>query len=322
MFRYKDLHNLKAFYKMDFIHFLTLLLTLAAVGCKSADPVYQDTNGGNNSRQPAVTTTYNYNYGTSATTLATSPNWNTTTTNPLVNTAGSFTTSTLQNTQSYLTNGSGGPTGGQEQTSQSRLRYIVSAPAGNQPRGLLVTLHGSSASSYREFPRMMQSAMQQHNLMLVSVLAPNGSGWNEGGEQQAANSLDSLIRNEIFRGYNIDTRKVFFSGQSSGAGFLATHFVAMHGQNYQGGAFLLCGCQPPQVNIAVTPAMRTNFKMYIELTTNDGIWDRFQQSTADAYRQAGVSVESIRNRPGGHCDFNQGEIVRLNLGRMLVQGVQ
>ena|GEM_PF-1572944 len=313
---------MKVFHNMDFIHFLTLFAFVTAWGCKNQEPVYQDTQGGQISRQPTVTTTYSYTYPSSTTTRNTMPNWYTSTTNPPVNTTFFTPQTTFQNTQTYLTNGSGGQTGTQELTSQTRLRYIVSAPVGNQPRGLLVTLHGSSASSYREFPRMMQSAMQQHNLMLVSVLAPNGSGWNEGGEQQAAGQLDSLIRNEIFRAYNIDTRKVFFSGQSSGAGFLATHFVALHGQNYQGGAFLLCGCQPPRVNIAVTPAMRTNFKMYIELTTSDGNWDQYLTPTANAYRQAGIGVEAVREKPGGHCDFDQGEIVRLNLARMLAPGVQ
>ena len=78
------------------------------------------------------------------------------------------------------TKGSGGPTGFNELQSTGGLSYQLDAPAAAGPHGLLVLLHGSTASNYREFVPMMAQVAAAHDLIRVSVLAPNGKGWNEG----------------------------------------------------------------------------------------------------------------------------------------------
>jgi poly(3-hydroxybutyrate) depolymerase len=190
-------------------------------------------------------------------------------------------------------------------------------PVPNQGLGLLVALHGSSASSYAQFATEMAPIAQSYGLMIASVLAPNGSGWNEGNQQSNAQYLHNLIQNEIYRLYNIDTRKVIFSGQSSGGGFLGSHFIPLFGENYQGGAFLQCGVQPPFRAFTASARMQQSFQIHIEITTGETIWRQFFNPAIQSYQQAGLQVSSRSDRPGGHCQFSQSEVIQSQIRRFL-----
>ena len=162
----------------------------------------------------------------------------------------------------------------------------------------------------------MAQVATSYRLIPVSVLAHNGGGWNEGDQTQNARTLNAFIQDELLPKYNIDKRRIFFSGQSSGGGFLSSHFIALHGANYQGGAFCLCGMQPPQ-RFTATEAMKTGFKVHFEITTGDGIWTSSFQPSVQAYQNAGLTVTSDSTKRGGHCQFDQAQVIEQRIGAML-----
>jgi predicted esterase len=232
-------------------------------------------------------------------------------------------TGTGTSTNAYETKGSGGQTGAYDGTFGQGGRFKMVAASDNsatKSHGLLVFLHGSTASNYAEFAQANAQVAQQNGLMSVSVLAPNGQGWNETDGREAAKYLDDLIEGKLFKEYNIDRRKIFFHGQSSGAGFLSSHFVAMYGKNFGGGALMLCGASRPEVNVEVNDAMKAGFRLYYDLTTNDEIWTDRLVPSIEAYRAAGLKVESTsegQQKPGGHCQFDQQQILSEKIPEIL-----
>jgi len=80
-----------------------------------------------------------------------------------------------------------------------------------------------SAAFIHAFTR--QPSFARHWTIPVSVLAPNGQGWNEGNQERAAELLHRLIQEDLYRLYDVDETRVLFSGQSSGGGFLASNFI-------------------------------------------------------------------------------------------------
>jgi poly(3-hydroxybutyrate) depolymerase len=220
---------------------------------------------------------------------------------------------------STATNGSGGPTGFNELTSTGGLKFQINAPAAvsTKPRGLLVLLHGSTASNYATFVNMMQAVAAQYDLIRVSVLAPNGQGWNEGQQPAAAELLHRLVQEDLYTKYNIDKSKIFFSGQSSGGGFLSSHFIPAHAKDYRGGAFLQCGATTPSVAFTPDAATKQGFRLHFEITTGDTIWpDSYKRSVA-AYTAAGMQLTKNDTKPGGHCAFDQQQVIVDHIAAML-----
>ncbi len=208
------------------------------------------------------------------------------------------------------THGTGGPSGLSELRSTGGLSYQINAPTANdKPHGLLVLLHGSSASNYKELIGIMATVAAQHDLLRVSVLAPNGQGWNEGNQVQAAEQLHQLVQQDIYPKYNIDKDRVLFSGQSSGGGFLSSNFVPSHARDYAGGAFFQCGAAPPSSAFTPDAATKKNFHLHFEITTGDPIWPAsYAMSVAD-YTAAGMSLTKDNTKPGGHCAFDQQQVI-------------
>lgn len=216
------------------------------------------------------------------------------------------------------TKGTGGMTGQNKLKSTGGLNYEINAPApGSKPRGLLVLLHGSRASSYATFVNMMQNVATQHDLIRVSVLAPNGQGWNEGNQVAAADLLHRLVQEDLFPKYDIDKAKVLFSGQSSGGGFLSSHFVPLHAKDYGGGAFLQCGAAPPFQTFTPDAATKQKFRLHFEITTGDDIWPQSYASAVSSYTQAGMQLSKDDTKPGGHCAFDQQAVISQRIGFIL-----
>jgi len=188
--------------------------------------------------------------------------------------------------------------------------YQINAPTSAGPHGLLVLLHGSTASNYDKFVNMMATVSQERNLIPVSVLAPNGQGWNEGNQANAAKLLDALVQQDLFPKYDIDLTKVLFSGQSSGGGFLASNFIPAYGKNYKGGAFLQCGMDAPAVSFTPDDAMKKSFRLHFEITTGDTIWPEAYKDATAAYSAAGIQFTKEDTLPGGHCAFDQQKVIQ------------
>ncbi len=220
------------------------------------------------------------------------------------------------------TKGSGGPTGQNELKSAGGLSYIINAPAAaaTKPRGLLVLLHGSTASNYKTFVGMMESVATKYDLIRVSVLAPNGQGWNEGNQPSAAELLHRVLQEDLFPKYDIDLARVFFSGQSSGGGFLSSHFLPLHAKDYHGGTFLQCGAAPPFQSFTPDAATKQNMKLHFEITTGDPIWPQSYANAVSAYTNAGMSLTKDNTKPGGHCQFDQQQVIVDHITAMLPPG--
>jgi predicted esterase len=207
------------------------------------------------------------------------------------------------------THGSGGVVGPADLTSSRGLSYKIDAPAGDSPHGLLVLLHGSTASNYENFIGLMRDVAAEYDLIPVSVLAPNGQGWNEGDQVRAAELLHQLVQEDLLPRYDIEKRRVLFSGQSSGGGFLASNFIPAHAQDYQGGAFLQCGAAPPNIAFMPTAETRQQFRMHFEITTEDPIWPEYYAAAIAAYGSAQMQFTMDNTKPGGHCAFDQQQVI-------------
>jgi hypothetical protein len=207
------------------------------------------------------------------------------------------------------THGSGGPVGPIETRSTGGLQYQINAPAEEGSHGLLILLHGSTASNYENFLGLMQTVAAEYRLIPVSVLAPNGQGWNEGDQVRAAELLHALVQDDLYTQYDIDTSRVLFSGQSSGGGFLSSNFVPAHAQDYTGGAFFQCGAAPPNVQFAPDDQTRQSFRLHFEITTEDPIWPDSYAASLAAYRRAQMQLSEDSTKPGGHCQFDQQQVI-------------
>jgi hypothetical protein len=207
------------------------------------------------------------------------------------------------------TGGSGGPVGPAELMSGGGLTYEIDAPAGNSPRGLLILLHGSTASNYDTFIGLMRQVASTYALIPVSVLAPNGQGWNEGNQVRAAELLHRLVQDDLYTKYNVDKSRVLFSGQSSGGGFLSSNFVPAHAADYTGGAFFQCGAAPPNIAFAPSAQTRAQFRLHFEITTGDPIWPDSYAASLQSYTAAGMSLTQDNTKPGGHCAFDQQQVI-------------
>ena len=215
------------------------------------------------------------------------------------------------------TGGSGGPVGPAERVSTGGLSYEIDAPAGNEPRGLLILLHGSTASNYDTFIGLMRQVASSFDLIPVSVLAPNGQGWNEGNQVRAAELLHRLIQDDLYTLYNVDKSRVLFSGQSSGGGFLSSNFVPAHAADYTGGAFFQCGAAPPNIAFAPSAQTRAQFRLHFEITTGDPIWPESYAASLEAYTAAGMLLTQDDTKPGGHCAFDQQQVILDHIGFVL-----
>jgi len=207
------------------------------------------------------------------------------------------------------TGGSGGVVGPAELQSSRGLRYRIDAPDGGGAHGLLVLLHGSTASNYEAFVPMMQDVAERYDLIPVSVLAPNGQGWNEGDQEAAAELLHALVQEDLYTQYDIDPSRVVFSGQSSGGGFLSSNFVPAHAAEYAGGAFFQCGAAPPNIPFSPDEQTRERFRLHFEITSEDPIWPESYAATLVAYRNAQMQLTEDSTKPGGHCQFDQQQVI-------------
>jgi predicted esterase len=217
------------------------------------------------------------------------------------------------------TKGSGGLTGQNELKSTGGLSYIINVPATApaKPRGLLVLLHGSTASNYKTFVGMMETVATKYDLIRASILAPNGQGWNEGDQPNAAELLHRAIQEDIFPKYDIDLARIYFSGQSSGGGFLSSHFLPLHAKDYRGGAFMQCGAAPPFTTFTPDAATKQGIRLHFEITTGDTIWPKSYANAVTAYTNAGMSLTTDNTKPGGHCAFDQQQVILDRIGPML-----
>lgn len=217
-------------------------------------------------------------------------------------------------TSSY-SQGSGGGTGLVEQafTASNGLKskYKINAPADAglaKVYGLHIHLHGDGGGGYKDFP----NKELKNGLIGVTVKAPNAlQAWGRAAGKQHGVFLQELIQEELLKKYNIDTKRIYFSGVSGGAYFLSGTFIPTYGNVYRSGAFLMCGGEEPRVDFAM-PDFLKNFRIHFQVTAGERLdIRRSVTKTLVAYGQAlddagadEALLSSEFKGDGGHCEFD------------------
>jgi hypothetical protein len=192
--------------------------------------------------------------------------------------------------------------------------------------GLLVYLHGDGAALYPAMSPQLAKIAQDNQLAMLMVLAPyqglrqdyfTGStrtmrSW-QASPTQSAEYLQGLLSNTLDSLYTVDSTQVYFAGASGGAHFISSSFIPLFGENYQGGAVLLCG---GLLNTSSKLAYEQSFKrhFFLEYFTakNDFLWFDAESSYLQyknggfdaAYEWPGTSVGT------SHCAFDIPTVLR------------
>lgn len=224
-------------------------------------------------------------------------------------------------TPKRTSNGSGGAAGMVEvnytATNGQASSYKANVPAdaaNGAVYGLHVHLHGDGGGGYTDFP----NKELRYGLIGVTVKAPNPNlQWGRAQGVAHAQYVDDLIQNEIIKKYNIDLDRIFFSGVSGGAYFLAGNFIPAFSQKYKTGAFLMCGGEAPRVPFADNAVLKT-FRIHWQVTAGEraDITQSVNASIAaykaeiDRQRTGDATVEPGKVQTnefvgaGGHCEFD------------------
>lgn len=226
---------------------------------------------------------------------------------------------------SYLTHGQGGKSGNFEErftcsgTYSATSYYKLRVPQGIEdlePHGLLIYLHGDGGKDYTNdyiFSPLVKIA-HEHKLIAMSVLSPNnGTAWYQ-GPQTNAYFLHQLLETKIFKDYNIDTSRIYFTGSSGGSQFLTGIFVPKYVGNYGGGAFPSCGGADIYnfIEYKITDHMKEHFKLYYHTQTGDFLYPQVRNSIA-RYKSLGMQVSgefpTTCSSSRCHCEFNLAEVM-------------
>jgi hypothetical protein len=78
-----------------------------------------------------------------------------------------------------------------------------------------------------------------------------------------------------------------------------------------------CGASTPRVAFTPDATTTANFKLHFEITTGDGIWTSSFGPAVQRYQQAGMTVTSDNTKSGGHCSFDQQQVILSRIGGML-----
>ena len=227
------------------------------------------------------------------------------------------------------TNGSGGKTGFYEASFTSSgsyatsSRYKVKVPEEYKeidPYGLMIYLHGDNGGDYTNpwiFNQLLPISKERH-LITVSVLSPDGGRLWYSNPRKHAEFLHQLLENELFKKYNIDTNKIYFTGSSGGSQFLTGIFVAEFTSNYGGGAFPTCGGADIYkyfgVKKNISEDMKQNFKLFFYTQDKDFLYPQVRQSR-QTYESLGMKVSGehpsfCNNINRCHCEFKMSDAVK------------
>ena len=78
-----------------------------------------------------------------------------------------------------------------------------------------------------------------------------------------------------------------------------------------------CGAAAPRVPFNPDQQTKDRFKLHFEITTGDGIWTRSYGQSVEAYTQAGMTLSQDNTKRGGHCAFDQQQVIIDHIEKML-----
>jgi hypothetical protein len=116
------------------------------------------------------------------------------------------------------------------------------------------------------------------------------------------------VQQHVLTRYNVDTKNIFWVGQSGGGIFVSGTLLPRLASRYSGGAIMLCGGRAARPDIAnpFDPSFKTKFKLSYQTTGGEYPELRAQiNAGVAAYRgimgDDRVSFASLGN--GDHCLF-------------------
>jgi hypothetical protein len=195
-----------------------------------------------------------------------------------------------------------------------RTQIFFHLPVGHdptKPTGILMYFHGNDLDpndSYVAPLELVQDRADAHGL-IAAGLKSIGTRTNPDGTvvrewlNTDSRLLDELLLSDFGGCFKIDRSRVYLEGASEGTCFLAAALSDWLWRDFQGGVLGLCGCwgtgdydYPVDV-----PTLRSRFKVLVENTTLDFLYDQGVMGL-DIYKyNFGLDVRADLDRPGTHC---------------------
>lgn len=192
-----------------------------------------------------------------------------------------------------------------------------------EPVGVLFQFHGDKAYDFLN-PNYKLHAMntvaKEHNMVMVSLKAPNAENvWWYNIENHGTYAR-SLIVNEIYNKFNIDKDKVWLSGYSGGAEFITYEMMEEQSDLFTGGGALIFGGggSPGKVTRTQSDELKENFKMLWYVGKDDNLnnssegWSAIAdaQKGHDFYQRLGFQKISIVTPAGiDHFEYDEPKIL-------------
>jgi hypothetical protein len=178
-------------------------------------------------------------------------------------------------------------------------------------RGIVLYLHGNDddegGNFYPGLYRVPENTAD-HGLVPAVAMSPD-TRTNEDGsivrdwlfEDDIV--LEQLLDSDFGGCLKLDRDKVFFAGESQGTCILSSMLTSFLWRKYRGGVLGYCGCWGFQeYSWPVNPVeLRSRFKVFVENTTEDFLYNRGLMGFDHYYYNYGLDVRTDLLRPGQHC---------------------
>ncbi len=177
-----------------------------------------------------------------------------------------------------------------------------------EPRGVLIYLHGNSTATKQEiidstFPYIAQQGLSR-DLVPVVLASPYA---NENGRRSWRESewqfLDEFLNQGLTEHFNVDTNNIYFAGASQGTCFI-TDFLHVYGENYGGGFYGSCGCwekSPNAENWLPSDELRSRFKVFVQVTLDDYLYSTSLRGYGHYRYTLDLNTRGDLDSPGQHC---------------------
>lgn len=192
--------------------------------------------------------------------------------------------------------------------------FSLKLPADFDPavaRGIVLYLHGNDddqdGNFYPGLYRVPENT-EAYGLVPAVAMSPDTRTNDDGSVVRDWVWEDDIVLEQLldtdFGGcLKLDRDKAFFAGESQGTCVLSGLLTSFLWRKYRGGVLGYCGCWGFQeYSWPVDPAeLRSRFKVFIENTTGDFLYNRGLMGFDHYYYNYGLDVRTDLLRPGEHC---------------------
>lgn len=194
--------------------------------------------------------------------------------------------------------------------------YYLYVPEGNSlesPNGMIFYLHGDSFAEETsgKMPKIFTTIREMNFIGLIPASPTTtsflGKNWRTSGEFNAV-YLQELLEKEVFPKYNVNLGQMYLTGASGGAQFIASYFMPLYINQYDGGTLLMCGGTTfkPSLLSQISDETKEEFRMYYYDGKDDWLLSNIKIGIEN-YQKLGMKHMTIDiDNPGGHCEFPEG----------------